>query len=512
MLTFLKMSNSNAQNLKILHIAAEATPFSSVGGLSSVITYLSKALHKEGNDVRVFIPRFGFIDEKKYPLELIYKGLKVPTGYTKEDNKPTHLICNIKKFQTEEGVTYYFLENMEYYEKRSNVYGYSDDHIRWTLLSYGALQFIAKHLDWKPDVVHSHDWHTGLVPNIIKTEYRKDPCFENTVCIHTIHNINYQGQSIDPTSQLKFDDGRSPIPMVYSDRLKAVNFLKRGILYADLVNTVSEGYARQILTPEYGCGLDKLLLELRSKLFGIINGIDTEKFNPLTDPLLPYKYDVKSIDKRTLNKTKLQKEFGLDEDLDTIVFGFVGRLEHMKGVDLMLEVVEKFLKDFDAQFVLIGSGNEGYEKAAQNLQTEFKGSVGVHTYANFTLPKLVFGGADVILMPSRFEPCGLVQMEAMRYGAVPIVRSTGGLDDTVNDFNPATLEGNGFKFRDFDGWSLYGQMVRALETYRNKNAWKKIQINAMSADFSWDNVAQRYIDLYNKASYFKKEKLLERII
>ena len=174
--------------------------------------------------------------------------------------------------------------------------------------------------------------------------------------------------------------------------------------------------------------------------------------------------------------------------------------------------MKKFLKDFDAQFVLIGSGNEGYEKAAQNLQKKLAGKVGAHTYPNFTLPKLVFGGADVILMPSRFEPCGLVQMEAMRYGAVPIVRATGGLDDTVVDFNPANLEGNGFKFKDFDGWSLYGQMVRALETYRNKSAWRRIQENAMNSDFSWTNVAHKYIDLYSKADYFKKEKLVDRIL
>ena len=506
------MQNSNAQTLKILHIAAEAVPFSSVGGLSSVITYLSKALHRQGHDVRVFIPKFGSIDEKKYHLEVIYKGLKVPTGYSKDDSHPTHLICNIKSFKSEDGITYYFLENMEYYEKRSNVYGYSDDHIRWSLLSYGAIQYISKHLDWKPDVVHTHDWHTGLVPNIIKSDYKKDPCFENTVCIHTIHNMNFQGQSIDPSSQLNFDDGKSSIPRFYSERLKTLNYLKRGILYADLVNTVSEGYARQILMPEYGYGLDKLLLELRSKLFGIVNGIDTDKFNPMVDPLLPFKYDINSISQRVLNKKRLQKEFSLDENPETMVFGFVGRLEHMKGVDLMLEVVEKFLKDFDAQFVLIGSGNEGYERAAQSMQNKLKGIVGVHTYANFTLPKLVFGGADVVLMPSRFEPCGLVQMEAMRYGAVPIVRSTGGLDDTVIDFNPATLEGNGFKFRDFDGWSLYGQMVRALETHRNKDVWMKIVRNAMESDFSWDNVAGKYIDLYEKANYFKREKLLEKTL
>ncbi len=497
--------------LKILNIAAEAVPFSSVGGLASVITYLSKALANQGHDVRVFMPKFGSIDETKYPLEIIFKGLKVPTGYKKEDSQPANLICNVKKYTSPEGVIFYFLENMEYYEKRSNVYNYSDDHVRWALLSYGALKYVCNHLDWKPDVIHAHDWHTALVPNIVKTEYKDADCFKDAVCIQTIHNINYQGQQLDPGSDLNFDDGTSNIPPFFSERLKKLNFLKRGILYSDLVNTVSEGYARQILTPEYGVGLDKLLMELRSKLFGIINGIDTEKFNPKTDPILPFNYDIDNLENRKLNKQKLQKEFGLNEDPDTMIFGYVGRLDHQKGIDLLLEVVEKFLRDFDAQFVLIGAGDSGYEKSAKNLAAKLKGKVGVHPYANFTLPKIVFGGADAILIPSRFEPCGIVQMESMRYGAIPIVRSTGGLDDTVQDFDPATLEGNGFKFKEFDGWSLYGQMVRAKETYRNQKFWKQIQQNAMKTDFSWDNVAGKYLELYEKALYFKKEKFFEKV-
>lgn len=501
-----KMTKTTNKKLKILHIAAEVAPFSSVGGLSGVVSYLSKAMAERGHDVRIFMPKFGTINEKKYQMEVVYKGLKVPTGYTKEENHPSHLICNVKKHITEEGVTVYFLENMEFYEKRSNVYAYSDDHIRWALLSYGALKYIAECIDWQPDIIHSHDWHTSLVPNIIATQYKKShTCLEKVATVLTIHNMQFQGQEVDPTSQLNFDDGKSEIPRFFSERLKKLNFLRRGILYSDLVNTVSEGYARQILTPEYGCGLDKLLMELRSKLFGVVNGIDYEKFDPEHDPLLAANFGINSLKDRLKNKARLQKEFGLEEDLTIPLFGYVGRLDHQKGVDLMLEVVEKFLKDFNAQFVLVGSGDQGYEKTAVKLAEKFPGKVGAHTYANFTLPKLVFAGSDIMLMPSRFEPCGIVQMEAMRYGAIPIVRATGGLDDTVRDFDPENLEGNGFKFRDFDGWSLYGQMVRAAETYRNKEDWRHIQKNAMSSDFSWSNIAVKYEDLYKKAMHFKEE-------
>ncbi len=493
------------KKLKILHVAAEVSPFSSVGGLSGVVSYLSKAMAERGHDVRIFMPKFGTINEKKYQMEVVYKGLKVPTGYTKEDNHPNYLICNVKKYVTEAGVTVYFLENMEFYEKRSNVYAYSDDHIRWALLSYGALKYICECIDWVPDIVHAHDWHASLVPNIIATQYKKNSCLSHTTTVLTIHNMQFQGLEVDPTSQLNFDDGKSDIPRLFSERLKKLNFLRRGILYSDLVNTVSEGYARQILTPEYGCGLDKLLMELRSKLFGVVNGIDYDKFDPEHDPLLAEHFNINTLNNRIKNKAKLQKEFGLEEDLSIPLFGYVGRLDHQKGVDLMLEVVEKFLKDFYAQFVLVGSGDGGYEKMANKLMEKFPGQVGAHTYANFTLPKLVFAGSDIMLMPSRFEPCGIVQMEAMRYGAIPIVRATGGLDDTVKDFNPSTLEGNGFKFKDFDGWSLYGQMVRAAETYRNKEDWMHLQVNAMSEDFSWAQIAVKYEDLYKKAMHFKSE-------
>lgn len=500
-----KEDTTNQNPLKILHIGAEVMPFSSVGGLSMVISYLSKALVSRGNDVRVFMPKFGFIDEDKYKLDVIYKGLKVRTGYKKGAQHPTHLICNVKKYVREDGVIIYFLENMEYYEKRSNVYAYSDDHVRWALLCNGALKFIRKNLDWKPDVIHSHDWHTGLTPNIIKQRYKDDEYFDDVATVLTIHNIHFQGQEVDSTSELNFDDGRSVIPEFYSERLKRLNFLKRGIIYSDLVNTVSEGYARQILTKQYGGGLDQLLLELRSKLYGVTNGIDYEKMNPETDPLLAKNFSVKTLDDRVENKIKLQKEFGLDVDPEVMTFGWVGRLDQQKGIDLLLEVVEKFMRNFKVQFVLIGSGDHHYEKQAQALASKYPGRVGVHTYPNFTLPKLVFSGSDSMLMPSRWEPCGIVQMEAMRYGSVPIVRATGGLDDTVQDFDPAKLTGNGFKFRDFDGWSLYGQMVRAVETYRNKDAWRKIQINAMETDFSWSKVAKTYEDLYKKAMHFKAE-------
>lgn len=497
--------NKAERKLKILHIGAEVAPFSTVGGLSRVVRYLSKSLAKRGHEVCIFMPKFGSIDESKYKLETVFKGLKVPTGVEKDSTDRTHLMCNVKRYITEEGVKIYFLENMEYYEKRANVYSYSDDCVRWALLSYGALQYVYKQMEWKPDVIHVHDWHTALVPNIIATKYKNQRFFEDIATVLSIHNIAFQGQAVDFTSDLNFDDGKSSIPSLYSKRLRSLNFLKRGIMYSDVVNTVSEGYAREILSKSNGAGLDKLLLEVRSKLFGIVNGIDTDKINPETDQMLVENYNKDSLDLRVKNKLKIQKEFGLKENPDVPMFAYVGRLDQQKGVDLIIEVMEKFLRDFDAQFVQVGGGDQSLEKAVNVLANKYPKRVGVHTYPNFTLPKLVFGGADIMLMPSRFEPCGIVQMESMRYGLIPIVRAVGGLDDTVDDFNPLTLEGNGFKFKEFDACSLYGQMVRAIETQRNPSIWRRIQRNAMEKDFSWDKVAENYEVLYLKAIHFRTE-------
>lgn len=503
------IENLNDRKLKIFMVGAEVSPYSTVGGLSAVISYLSKALVNKGHNVKVFMPKYSTIDEQKYNIKILYKGLKVPTGYPKEERKhPLSLTCNIKYTEINDNLTVYFLENMEYYEKRSNVYAYSDDHVRWALLSYGALRFLTKCIpDWKPDVIHVNDWHTALIPNIINEKYSKTNEFEKTLTVLSIHSIAHQGLAVSNDSDLHYDDGRSRIPKFYDSRLRQLNYLKRGILYSDVVSTVSETYAKEILTEKYGAGLHKLLQELRYKLTGIVNGIDHEKMNPETDPLLEARYNVDSIENRIKNKAKLQSEMGLTVRDDVFLIGSVGRLDYQKGIDLLIKTVDKFLRDFDAQFVLVGGGDLGYQNMAALLQEKYPKRVGVHLFPNFQLPKLVFSGADVMPLPSRFEPCGIVQLEALRYGAVPVVRSTGGLKDTVKDFDPNRLTGNGFKFKEFDGWSLYGQLVRAFETFRDKDVWKKIQQNAMNSNYSWENVSTEYINLYSKHLKLKLEKI-----
>lgn len=483
--------------LKILIVAAEVFPYASVGGISRVIPQLAKALKEKGHDVRVFMPKFGLIDEDKYKLDTVLEGLKVPTNSEKKEV----LICNVKKHSLSSGVTVYFLENQEYYEKRANVYGYSDDPLRWALLSRGALEFIKNsHDGWVPNIIHSNDWQTGLISNYIKTTYKNDNILRRIVSTFTIHSMSHQGMFDHRNiSELDYDDGKSEIAGFFSNKLNKQNFLKRGIIYSDIVNAVSEKYALEILTPEYGEGLDQLLLELRSKLFGIVNGIDVEELNPETDDFIPENFTYRTLEKRKLNKLALQKEFGLEQNTETPILAYWGRLDAQKGLDLLFSILWPLLTLYEhVQFVQVGGGAGNYVQTLKKLAADFPKQVGVHPLPNFTLPRLIMSGADIVMFPSKFEPCGIVQMEAMRYGAVPVVRATGGLADTVENFDPKTNSGTGFVFKNYDKWEFFAQVVRALEVYNHKKIWQGIVERAMKKDFSWINAAGKYEDLYRK--------------
>ena len=497
------MSIPSVDKYKILFVGSESYPYAAVGGFASVVGYLSRALVHIGHDVRVFIPKFGFIDEDKYKIEMVYEGLKVPTG----EDSPSYLICNVKSAkEASTGVITYFLENQEYYEKRANVYGYSDDPTRWALLSRGALEFIKTEV-FVPDVVHFNDWHTGIVANYLKTLYKTDPILSKMATVFTIHNLQYQGMfDHKHVSETNFDDGKSDIASFFSPTLDHQNFMKRGILYSDAVNTVSRTYSKEILTPEFGEGLEKLLLEVKGKLFGIVNGLDYIEFNPATDNLIEKNYDINTLELRTENKVALQKEFDLPVSERTLLLGFVGRLDYMKGVDLIIRTLRKALKEYDIQFVQVGGGDGGLTEQLDELKKDFPDKVGIHPYPNFTLPRLVFSGSDCILYPSRFEPCGIVQIEAMRYGSVPIVRKVGGLADTVENFDSQTGKGNGLMFAEFDEFLLFGQIVRAVEIFKNKKLWTKLQKNGMRTDFSWEHSAKEYEKLYGRAISFKNKK------
>lgn len=496
-----KKRGRKKKSLKIVFVAAEAYPYAEVGGLSRVVYFLPRALAKLGHDVRIFIPRYGKIDDERFPLEVIYKGLRVPTG-----GKPEYLICNVKSATPEPGLTFYFLENMEYYEKRANEYGYSDDPRRFALLVRGVLEYF-HHSDWSPDIIHANDWHTALLPQYLKTSYEKSNKDNTIASVFTIHNLHFQGNFDHRfVSQLDFDDGKSEIPGFFEDRLNTINMMRRGILFSDLITTVSPTYAKEVLTTEYGEGLDDLLAEVRTKLVGILNGIDYDEFNPATDKILVKNYNHTTLQYRAVNKTALQREFNLDEKVSTPILAYTGRLDDQKGIDLIADILEPILRENDVQFVVNGGGDNRFRQFFLNLAKKFPKRVAVNLHPDFTIPRHIYAGADVVLLPSAFEPCGIVQMEAMRYGAVPIVRKTGGLADTVTNFDARQNTGVGFVFENYDKLAFYGAVIRALETYQYPQVWRGLVQRTMQCDLSWNNSARLYEELYYRALGLKVQK------
>jgi starch synthase len=499
---------ASREPLKVLYLSAEVAPFVTVGGLSQVGYFLCRAIKKLGVDIRIFTPKYGIINEGKFPTKIITQGLRVPTGVT-DDQNPVSLICNVKEFKggskTEAPV--YFLENMEYYEKRANVYGYSDDHVRFGLLSRGTLEFI-KTKYFVPDLIHVNDWHTAYLPNYLALDYKDDPTLRKVATLLSVHNLFQGNFDFSHASEMDFDDGKSPLEPFFSDLFIKQNALKRGVIYADIVNTVSETYSREIMKEEYGQGLDKLFKELRGKLYGVLNGLDYQDFNPATDKIIKHNFSIGNLDARMENKADLQKEFGLPVNPEIPIIAVSGRLDWQKGLDLVCQVMWYVLGEMDVQFIALGGGDVVFRDQILELERRFPTKVGTHLMPNFILPRKIFAGADIILQTSRFEPGGIVPIESMRYGAIVVARATGGLADSVFDYDPAKNTGTGFVFKDFSKESFLVALVRALETYKNKKAWRELVKRGMSRDFSWENVAGKYIDLYQRAIEFRKEALL----
>lgn len=492
-------------NSKILFVTTELKPFASVGGMGAVMYALPKAMKKIGFDARVMIPRYLNIEDSDF-IKMEYKELKVPTDNVEGD---THLICNVKKYdgENEKGspVITYFLENREYYEQRANVYGYADDPIRWALLCRGVLEFL-RVSEWVPDIIVGSDWQIGLLPNYLKTIYKDDRKLSKIATIHSIHNLGFQGNFNHRFIQeSEYDDGHSAIPSFSDPRLLMLNGMRRGIVYSDAVNTVSLTYAKEIMTPEYGEGLDAILSERRGVVSGILNGIDYKVWNPENDSLIENTFSVEDIGKRDLNKLVLQNRFGLNPDPSAFLIAIVSRLTVQKGFDLVEAVIPSLLKELNIQLVVVGDGEDRYMKLFQDLQKQFPNKVSTELKFDQVLPHPIFAGADVVLIPSLFEPSGLTQMEAMHFGTIPIVRKTGGLADTVSDYSPLNKESNGFVFERYDSSSLLIAIVRAYENFQNKKIWKSLQKNAMTRDFSWENSAKKYEKLMEKALKIKSE-------
>lgn len=478
--------------MKILFVTAEVGPFVSVGGLSQVSYFLPNSLAKAGDDVVIFTPKFGAMDKsrKKWNLTMEIEGLKVD-----------ELICNIKSFQSKGRVKTYFLENREYYELRANVFGYKDDHVRFMLMCMGCLEWLdyqSRNDLWFPEIIHCNDWHSCYLIELAKAIPKYKKLLANVKVVLTVHNFVYQGNFDYKYCGIEDrDEGKTPLLPLHDDRLHMQNALLRGIIYADAISTVSATHAKEVLTEEYGEGLDKILNKKKNKLVGILNGLDTNTFDPAVDKILKAKFNLDNfVLAREKNKAELQQIFGLPVQKDAFLLGYVGRLAQQKGIELIIDALPHLLSEYPkVQIVILGGGDESYRQQLSRLSEEYPNQIGLHLMPNFQLPRKVFGGADALLLPSMFEPGGIVALEALRYGAVPIVRRTGGLNDIISDFVPEG-DGNGFSFVSKQSWSLYGSVVAALTTYANKTLWHKLVGNCLKADFSWDYAALQYQKWY----------------
>ena len=470
--------------MKVCFIAAEAAPFVKVGGLGDVIGSLPKALRELGVDARVILPLYSSIDRERFGLK--YKAYQfVDLGWR-------HSYCGI--FETEvDGVPCYFVDNEQYFN-RDSIYGQIDDGERFAFFSKAALEILPA-LDFKPDVVNVNDWHTALsVIYLDVLKSREAEFYKDMKSVLSIHNIEFQGK-FNPYEmgnlfglENKYFDA-----LIYNGDL---NLLKGAIQLADRVNTVSETYAREILDPYFSYGLDKILNVEQGKLRGILNGIDVDKFNPKTDPMIPVNYDLKTFEDKVKNKLAFQKEMDLEVNADIPLIGMVTRLTHQKGIDLILQASEDILRT-GAQLVILGTGDAHYESALRSLEHYRHDRVRSILLFSNEMSAKIYAASDLFLMPSKTEPCGLSQLISMRYGTVPVVHRVGGLRDTVIPFTG--VEGNGFTFESFQAGDMMDAIYRAVTCfYQSPDEWKQIIKNNLQKDVSWEQSAKKYLDLYHE--------------
>lgn len=478
--------------LKILMLSAEMVPFAKVGGLADVAGALPKAMHALGHDVRVAMPRYGRIDPAHFNLQKALDPFPVPFENTNQD-------AAILEGELAPGIPAYFIENKNYFG-RDGIYMYPDDAERFIFFSRAALEMLRR-LNWQPDIIHCHDWHTALIPNWLRTIYASDPFFANTASVYTLHNIAYQGIFGHRVLEIAGLGAYGFIvqPSRAPEQNQFFDFMARGISYADQITTVSETYAREIQTPEFGEHLDLLVRERKDRLTGIPNGLDVDEYDPARDSHIAQKFDRDSIDVRAANKLALQNECGLPSTSDAAILAMVSRLSDQKGIDLVADTIDHILDTLPIQFVLMGTGDEHYHDFFTRLQQRYPNRVKVFLTFDSALARRIYAGADVLLMPSRAEPCGADQMIAMHYGCIPIVRATGGLADTVEDFDVRRDTGIGFVFRTYDRWAMFTMIVRAMTIYQLPKTWRALQLRAMAHDFSWETAARKYETVYQRA-------------
>ncbi len=488
------------KKFKILFVTSELTPFVKTGGVADVSSALPQKLLELGHQVRIVLPKYGAIDERRFKIHEVVRLKDLKTEIAgKEVNfsmRSSFLVGSRARVQI------YFLDNKEYFSSRHSVYAdpktgeyYKDNDERFILLAKSVFALIDE-LGWVPDIIHCNDWQTALVPAYLKTIYKDNSLLKNIKTVFTIHNLGYQG--VFPKSTF----AKTELPQELNSEKGAIhkkkfNFMKVGLKFADVITTVSETYAKDICTKEYGEGLEDVICERKKDLVGILNGIDSRVWNPEKDKFIPKKYSIKNIEGKAVNKKALCEKFGFEYDENVPVIGIISRLSAGKGFDLIKKAFAKMMK-LDAKFILLGTGEVKYLEFFEEAMNKYKNNFGCFLGFDEQLAHLIEAGADMFLMPSKYEPCGLNQMYSLAYGTIPIVRKTGGLQDTVRDYKEGK-NGNGFVFEKYDVAEMLKAIQRAIDLFKNdKKAWKKLMITGMKSDYTWLNSAKKYINLYSK--------------
>ena len=482
--------------LRICLVSSEVAPFAKSGGLADVAGGLARHLGAQGHDVRVFMPLYPRVREGDWELTPSSNVQDADMWFGKQDYSYSVLTTPLPGQSGDgEPAMVYFVECPALYDRTTIYTDDDDEHIRFAMLSRAVLESCQR-MQWAPDVIHCNDWHTGLLPLYLKTTYAWDQLFSDTRTLMTIHNIGYQGTF--PAENLQDLDLMAQRPHLDRRDLQEgrVNFLKTGLLHADALTTVSRTYAKEIQTPEYGMGLEDVLRQRQDDLHGIVNGIDYGDWDPASDKLIPHNFDASDLSGKAKDKQALLEEFSLAYDERVPVLGIVSRLTGQKGFELLPDVLPILLHKHDLRLIVLGSGESAHEQYFQWLRDTYPEQVAVYRGYSNELAHQIEAGADMFLMPSRYEPCGLNQMYSLKYGTVPIVRRTGGLADTVESFDPATGRGTGFVFDAFDSKALYGAVAKALAVWRMPTAWARLVQNGMSRDFSWERQGKEYENLY----------------
>ncbi|MBN2401539.1 MAG: glycogen synthase [Spirochaetes bacterium] len=477
--------------MKIAFISSEVYPYAKTGGLADVSYSITKALAKAGHDVCIFMPGYHSIDKNKFHVKLAIAPLIIEAGTEKN-------YAAILESSYIPGVKTYFI-NYERYFTRDGLYGecdteYKDNAERFNFFAKAVIRSFKK-INFMPDIIHCNDWHTGLIPLYLKTIYNNDTFFKKSALIMTVHNAGYQGifskDNLQPDAFYNSAFGRKE-----TEHSEVINFLKEGVIHSDIITTVSKKYANEIQTQEFGYAMADIFKRIKKNLYAVPNAIDNDNWDPETDHYLTYNFSADDISQKMKCKLELQKKIGIAANESIPLLGTISRITFQKGMDILADTLELLFQDENFQFVISGSGDKRITRRYDYLKKMFPQSVGINWMYSEELEHLTLAGLDIFIMPSRYEPCGLTHMYSLKYGTVPIVRATGGLDDVIKEWNERKGTGNGFKFNNLNQEELYNILRKVIKKYKEKDKWKLIRKNGMNFNYSWNEAVKEYEKIY----------------